>query len=304
VQRIVLQGCLTACTVGLLLGLGASFAGAQQLIASAPDVSTAAPAPLVDAPAPSDSRPVEPYPTNLYQAPWSRIGVGGDISPLGIGIKSAVVLNTFMDARLNINFFQFSDQFDVDGFSVQARLHLDSAAAMVDAYPWASVWRVSAGLMFLNGNQLSGLGTVAPGTEITIDGQDFYSARSSAATGATPVTGTGILGFDRHPTTLILSGGFGKFIPRSERHWSFPSEFGVIFTGSPTINLKLQGWVCANQALTECSSLANSANPVTIQFNNSLNATLDKWRRDLNRLPIYPVFSYSAVYSFDTPWSR
>ncbi len=245
--------------------------------------------------------PVEPYPTNLYQAPWSRVGIGADVSPLGIGMKSAVVLNTFMDARVMGNLFNYnSGRFEIDGFNVYADLHLASAEALVDVYPWASVWRLSAGLMFVNGNQLSGTTRVAGGTSFTLDGQTFYSANPNPATGATPITGSGALGLHTRTPAFILSGGFGKFIPRSERHWSFPSEFGVIFTGAPTINVNLNGWACINAAQTKCSNLSDTTNPVTVQFNNALEGQLNKWRRDLNNVPVYPIFSYGVMYSFDT----
>lgn len=274
--------------------------------------SAAGPAPIsaADSTAGSDAagfrhEPVEPYPTNLYQAPWSRIGVGADVSPLGVGIKSAVVLNTFMDARAMGNFFNYnSGRFEVDGFNVYAHLHLASAEALVDVYPWASVWRISAGLMFFNGNQLSGTTRVAGGTSFTLDGETFYSANSNPVTGATPITGSGVLGLHTRTPAFIVSGGFGKFVPRSERHWSFPSEFGVIFTGAPTINVNLNGWACINSQQTECSNLSNAANPVTVQFNNALQGQLNKWRRDLKSVPVYPIFSYGVMYSFDTPWSR
>ena len=180
-----------------------------------------------------------------------------------------------------------------------ANVHLASVEALVDAYPWASVWRVSAGVMLMNGNQLSGTTRIASGTSFNLDGLTFYSANPNVATGATPVTGSGLLGFHANQPAAIVSGGFGKFIPRSERHWSFPSEFGVIFTGAPTINVALNGWVCKDKTQTDCSNLSDPANPVTIQFNNALQAQLGKWRRTLNDFPIYPIFSYGVVYSFN-----
>jgi hypothetical protein len=169
--------------------------------------------PSASAPAPGSfgEKPVEPYATKLYQAPFSRIGIGADVSPLGIGIKSAVVLNTFMDARLMGNFFQYNTgRFEVDGVNVYANVHLASVEALVDAYPWASVWRVSAGVMLMNGNQLSGTTRIASGTSFNLDGLTFYSANPNAATGATPVTGSGLLGFHANQPAAIISGGFGK----------------------------------------------------------------------------------------------
>jgi hypothetical protein len=299
----------TSPTLIAILLLAACAVQGQQDAPAAPDP----PAPTVEPvahpmlagawgpqPMAGDRRPVEPYPTNIYLAPWSRMSVGGDVSPLGIGIKGTIDMNTFMDLRGNFNVFRFNPgRFEVEGFNTYAHVQFTSAAAMLDTYPWNSVWRLSAGVMLFNNNQISGTVDIAPGTQFTLNGQDFYSANPSVAPGTTPLTGGGVLGFHRDTPAVIVSGGFGKFIPRSERHWSFPSEFGVIFTGAPTINVHESGWVCADKAETQCANLSNSANPVTIQFNNSLNAELSKWRRTLNDIPVYPVFSYSVVYSFN-----
>jgi hypothetical protein len=293
----------------LVLSASAGFTAAQQ---SAPPETSAfpyysaplspgtAPAPAAGpAPAP-ETRPVEPYPTNIYLAPWSRMSIGGDLSPLGIGVKGTIDMNTFMDLRGNFDILRFSPgQFDVSGFVVTSNLQMTSAAAMFDTYPWNSVWRLSAGVMLFNNNQFSGSGKISSGTEFSLDGQNFWSAEPSALPGSTPLVGGGTLGFHRHNPAFILSGGFGKFIPRSERHWSFPSEFGVIFTGAPTIATHVSGWACINPSLNQCANLSNSSNPITMQFNGALNGELSKWRRTLNDIPIYPIFSYSVVYSFD-----
>jgi len=248
----------------------------------------------------ADQRPNEPYPAKIYLAPWSRVSVGGDISPLGIGIKCTIDINTFMDARADFNVFRLNPgHFEVEGFNTYPHLQFTSLAAMYDVYPWNSVWRLSAGLMLFNNNQISGAVDIAPGTQFTLDGQTFYSANPGIAPGTTPLTGGGVLGFHRNNPALILTGGFGKFIPRGYRHWSFPTEFGVIFTGGPTIDVNKSGWVCTNKAETQCANLSDPSSPVTIQFNNALNDSLSKWRRTLNDIPVYPVFAYSVVYSFN-----
>lgn len=245
-------------------------------------------------------RPNVAAPAEWNEQPFSRIGIGADVSPLGIGIKGTIVLDRYFDARLMGNFFSYtSGRFEVEGFNVSANLHMASAAASLDFYPYNSIWRISPGLMFFNGNQISGSGNLAPGTSVDMNNQTFYSANPNPVTGATPLTGSGVLGLHNRPVAATLAGGFGRFIPRSERHWSFPSEFGVIFTGAPTVNVNLSGWACLDAAQTQCSNLANAANPVTVQFNNALQTTLNKWRKDLNAVQIYPIFSYSVVYSFD-----
>lgn len=235
-----------------------------------------------------------------HQPPFSRIGIGADVSPLGIGLKSAIVLNRFFDARFMGNFFLYSPStFEVEGFKVNANLHLASAAASLDWYPFNSVWRLSTGLMFFNGNQISASTEIVPGTSFKLNSQTFYSATANAATGATPLTGTGVVGLHTNQPAATLSFGFGKFIPRSNRHWSFPTEFGVAFTGAPSVNVNASGWACLDAQQTQCSNVGNPANPIAIEFNNALQSSLTKWRKDLSSVQVYPLFSYSVVYSFN-----
>jgi hypothetical protein len=235
-----------------------------------------------------------------HQPPFSRIGIGADVSPLGIGLKSAIVLDEFFDARLMGNLFVYnSGRFEIEGFNVNANLHLASAAASLDWYPFNSVWRLSPGLMFFNANQLSISTNIVPGTSFTLSGQTFYAASANPATGATPLAGSGVLGLHTNRPAVTLVGGFGKFIPRSNRHWSFPSEFGVAFTGAPSANVNASGWVCLDAQQTRCSNVGDAANPVTVEFNNALQSSLTQWRKDLGKVQVYPLFSYSVVYSFN-----
>ncbi|MGP8253269.1 MAG: hypothetical protein ACLQHF_14660 [Terracidiphilus sp.] len=235
-----------------------------------------------------------------HQDPFSRIGIGANVSPLGIGINGTTVLSDYFDARLMGNYFSYtSRQFEVEGVQASANLHLASMAASLDWYPFNSVWRLSPGVMLYNGNQFTANALVAGGTSVTIDGKTFYSASSNTATGATQLSGSGTLGLHPRPIAFTAAGGFGKFVPRSERHWSFPAEFGVVFMGAPTANVTTSGWVCTDKAQKNCSDISNSTNPVAMEFNSALQAQLAKWRRDVGLVVVYPMFSYSVVYSFN-----
>jgi hypothetical protein len=235
-----------------------------------------------------------------HQAPFSRIGIGANISPLGVGIEGAIVLNNDFDGRINGNFFNYdTGRFEVDGFNVDAKLHMASAAAALDWYPFGSVWRISPGVMFYNGNQLSGIGTITPGSSFQLENQTYYSARANPVTGATPLMGTGALSLHHHSTAATATFGFGKYIPRSNRHWSFPSEFGVVFTGSPTIDVNVTGWACLDARQTQCSNVGDATTPIGKEFNNDLQARLNSWQKQLDKVSVYPIFSYSVVYSFN-----
>lgn len=234
------------------------------------------------------------------QPPFSRIGIGTDVSPLGIGIKSAIILNRFFDARVMGNFFNYnSARFEVEGYNMNLKVHLASAAASLDWYPFDSMFRLSAGAMFYNTNQISMTTNVVPGTSFALSGTTFFSPTANAATGATPLAASGALGLNTSRPAATITGGFGRFIPGSNRHWSFPSELGVAFTGAPSINVNPSGWVCLDYYQTQCSSTSDPVNPVGIEFRSSLQTSLISWRKSMSRVPIYPILSFGVMYSFN-----
>jgi hypothetical protein len=235
--------------------------------------------------------------------PLSRMGIGADISPLGIGLKSAVLLTEAIDGRLMFNYFNFdSGRFEIDGFNADVRLKLGSAAASLDWYPFKSIWRFSVGTLFLNHNQITASTRIVAGTSFTLDGTTFYSASANPTSTVDPLTGTATLNLNSIRPALTLAGGFGRYIPRSRRHhWSFPSEFGVAFTGTPKLNVATAGTVCLDAARTQCANLADSANPAVAAFNQSLQGAVTKWRRSLASFDVYPLISYGVVYSFTRP---
>jgi len=235
-----------------------------------------------------------PYSAQWHQQPFSRISIGADVSPLGIGIHVATPLDDHFDLRATGNFFGYTTgRIEVDGFNIVGNVHLASLETSVDFYPWNSVWRVSGGLMLANGNQFSAISRVATGTSFTVNGQNYYSSN------ADPVNGSAVLGLNTVKPAPMVSFGFGRFVPHSNRHWSFPTEFGVVYMGAPTFNVNVAGTVCTDKAQTICSSLSDASNPVAIEFNQSLQGQLARWRKDLQEVQFYPVFSYSVVYSFN-----
>jgi len=273
-------------------GYSSSNLGSLELAA---DTEPALPsAPGLAASAANPERENVPYTAEWHQPPFSRIGIGADVSLLGFGIKPAIVLDEYLDARGLISFFGLTTgQFEVDGFKINANIHMASAAAAVDVYPYNSIWRLSAGLFFFNGNQISAATTIAPGTSFNLGSVNYYSSNTD------PLNGSVVLGLHTVKPAPMVSFGFGRFIPRSNRHWSFPTEFGVIYMGAPSLTVIPAGEVCTDKAQTNCSNIGDPTNPVAIAFNSNLQAKLTQWRADLNRVQFYPIFSYSVVYSFN-----
>ena len=301
----------------------------------APDSSSQPQQPQPNAPNPPDAQ--NPYPApkrqsekflrgENYSAPWegaerwgllSRVGIGADISPLGIGIKSATILTSTLDLRVMGNFLNFnSPSFEVEGTRAQGTIHFASLQTAIDFYPRRSVWRLSVGALLWNANQISATGTEAPGTSFTLNGQTYYSASGTAncSTGVEPVTSpssssssgcpvgaSAVVGFHTNQPALTASFGFGRYVPHSGRHWSFPSEFGVVFMGAPSLNISPFGTVCTtpSQAPGTCSDVADTSTPAGAAFNQSLQTAEVRWRRSLGRVTVYPLFSYGVMYSFN-----
>jgi len=235
-----------------------------------------------------------PWDAIYHQPPFSRLGIGVSFSALGIGIQGAINLNEHYDARALFNFFSFdSGRIEVNGFNVDGKLHLASSSAMLDLYPWNSIWRLSIGGMLYNSNQITTTVTLAPNTSFTLDSTTYYSST------ANPVSGTALLGMHTINPAPMASFGFGKFVPRSNRHWSFPSEFGVFYMGAPKLTITTAGSVCTNSPQTNCSDITDPTNPIAIEFNSQLQAKEANWRKDVDKVKLYPIISSSVVYSFN-----
>jgi hypothetical protein len=233
------------------------------------------------------------------QEPFSRAAASANVSSLGVGASAATVLTEYFDARLTGNFFRFNEgRIEADGVNVYGGMHLASAAAAVDFYAFDAPIRLSAGLMYYNTNHVAATMRVAPVTGFTLNGVSFYTGGA----GSTPLTGKAAVAFHATRPAPTLTFGFGKFIPRSNRHWSAPSEFGVAFTGAPTMNVSMSGTVCTDAKMTMCGDASNSSNPVGAEFNSALQAKLADWRRSLGRVQIFPIISSGVSYSFNTPW--
>ena len=231
-------------------------------------------------------------------SPLSRMAFGGGVSPLGIQLQVATNLNRHFNLRGTGNSLNYSTNFTTDGINATGKLNFASAGASLDIYPFRSGFRISPGALFYNQNQLTAAATVPGGSSFTLSGQTFYSANTNATTGATPVTGSGILGLNTRNPAFTITTGWGNMIPRKGGHWSFPFEAGVAFIGAPTLNVNLGGWVCLDQAQTQCSNFGSTANPIGLSAQSNLQMQVAKWTNDLNPMRTYPILSGGLAYSF------
>lgn len=231
-------------------------------------------------------------------SPFSRIAFGGGVSPLGIQIQAATNISGHFNVRGTGNIFKYSTNFTTNGITANANLNLTSAGVALDIYPFRAGFRISPGVLFNNGNQLTASSAIAGGTSFTLNNQTFYSANANAASGATPVSGGATLGLNTTKPAFTITGGWGNMIPRKGGHWSFPFEIGVALIGAPSLTANLTGTVCYDQAQTECANLSSTTNPISVQVQSDLQAQIATWKSDLNPLKTYPIVSGGVAYSF------
>ena len=230
--------------------------------------------------------------------PFSQMAFGGGISAMGIQLQLAANLRNHLNLRGVGNFFDYSTNFTTNGITANAKLSLASAGVAVDYYPFRLGFRVSPGLLFYNGNQLTASASVPGGTSFTLNDTTYYSANTNPATGATPINGSALLALNTTKPAFTITTGWGNMIPR-KGHLSFPFEIGVAVTGSPRINVNLGGWACSDQAQQDCGSIAsNSNNSLATQVQSNLSTQVAKWTNDLNPLTVYPILSVGVAYSF------
>jgi hypothetical protein len=229
---------------------------------------------------------------------FSKLAVGPGISPLGIGLDLTTNLNRHLNLRASGGFLSLPVHFTTNGVRADAELKLASTRASLDIYPFRNGLRISPGLMVYNQNRITGTESIAAGSSFTLNGDTFYSANASAATGAVPVYGTGLLNLHATRPAFTIAGGWGNPLAHNG-HWSFPFEIGIALVGAPVLDVRLAGWACVDQAQTQCADLSNANNPLAVQVQNDLQTEVGKWKGDLDPLKTFPLIRGGVTYSFN-----
>ncbi len=238
-----------------------------------------------------------PVPSAAPARAFSKVAFGGGISLMGVQLSMTTNLNPHFNLRTSGNLFNYSTNFTASGIGANAKLEMKSAGTALDIYPFHKGFRISPGLLFYNGNQISADASVAGGTSFTLNNNTYYSANANATTGATPVNGNALLGLHTTNPAFTITTGWGNTIPR-KGHWSFPFEVGVAVIGAPSLKVNLGGWACYDQAQTLCTDITSKTDPIAIDIQNNLAAQVAKWTKDIEPLKTYPIASFGVAYSF------
>lgn len=199
--------------------------------------------------------------TTAATAQAEGFALGAKLGTTGLGLEGTVGLRDHLNLRGGVYGLDYSRELEEDGIEYDGDLELRSAALLADWHPFGGGFRVSAG-GYYNGNEFSG------SAEGSLDiGNNTYDARLDATVdwdGFAPYLGVGY-------GNAVAGGG-----------WSFAFDLGVMFTGSPSVDLDGQ---VNNAALQD-------------QFEDDLRREEAQLEDDVEDIEYYPVLNLGLAYRF------
>jgi hypothetical protein len=194
------------------------------------------------------------------------ISVSGKLSTLGLGVEAGFPITPSLSGRFGLNTFSynFNKVTALNGQSTtyNGNLNLQTLQALADWHPFESNFRFTSGLVYNNSRFT---GKAEPTGGIIVLGGTQYTV-GSASVNAT---------VDFNKLAPYIGFGWAKSAKRSK--FSFTSDFGILFAGTPKTNVS---------AVDFNASAADIANA---------NASL---KDSLGNLKYYPVVSLGFGYSF------
>ena len=213
----------------------------------------------------------------------TRLSLGGSASTIGTGGELATNLPYRLDLRVIGNFTDFNWKETRSGFYIVVNIGMANTGALVDFYPWKSL-RISPGFLYYNTDRIRGDVLAQPSATFTINNVTYATLASN------PVHGTGRLQLGG--TGFMATAGWGHYVTRNEKHWSYPFEAGVAFINTPSATFNLEGTVCNAQG-HDCVPAA--AFP---SFQSNLAAQIATWNSDVKPFHIYPLVEAGVAYTF------
>ena len=204
---------------------------------------------------------------SFAESGYSRLAVGVKGGTLGGGLEGTVKIHDQFNARIGINGFNFDYDGTEDDVEYDFELKLFTVSALVDWFPFSNNFRLSAGFL-VNGNEINASAKGA--ADYTIGDVTYTSSQVGTLSG----------NIDFNDLAPYLGVGYGNPFG-SDGNWMLTLDFGVMYQGSPDVNLSADGL------------LAN--NPT---FLADLKKEEDNLQDDISAFKFYPVIALGITYRF------
>ena len=187
-------------------------------------------------------------------------------STLGLGVGIATSLSDSVAGRVSFSQYSKTSQTTSDNINYDTNLKLSNIAALADWHAFDGFFHLSAGMVY-NNNELEMIATPV-GTNYTINGKTYSTGQVGSL--STLVT------FNKIAPYL----GVGWSGRAKKTGFSFKSDIGILFQGSPKSSLTATG-AAADPALAADVAAAQ------IKLDNELES-----------YKYYPVISVGLAYAF------
>ncbi len=206
--------------------------------------------------------------SGIVHAELDRFAVAAKASTLGLGAEMTTNITQTINTRIGFNVFSYDYEGSESDIDYDVSLDLFSAGVLFDWHPYDGGFRISAGVLY-NGNEASADGTPTD-DEYTI-GDEVYTAAQVGELDAK---------IEFNSAAPYVGIGWGNAVGKDKR-WSFVLDIGVIYQGSPSIDLSANG-VLASDA----------------DFLADLEREEKDLEDDLDPYKYYPVITIGVSYKF------
>lgn len=206
--------------------------------------------------------------TIFMPATAAGFAIGGRAATTGFGGDLTMRMTSWLNIRASANAFNYTYTDTYGDVSYDADLNLKSAGVLLDFHPFHGSFRLSAGT-YANGNGIDFTGQ--PTQNVTIGGQNFTPAQVGT------IAGTVI--FQKYAPYLGI--GWGNAVG-ARNQLGFNLELGVLFQGSPDVEMSSQGGTFSNDP-TLISEIGKEEQAI---------------EDDLSGMKYYPVVAMGVSWAF------
>ncbi|SNS13580.1 hypothetical protein SAMN06265795_101188 [Noviherbaspirillum humi] len=201
------------------------------------------------------------------------VSVTGDIGTTGIGFHAGMPVAPNVNVRFGTGYLGYTFGGSTSSADYALSLKAKTMDALVDWYPvQGSAFRLTAGLA-LNGNKIDVNAKPNGNGQYVVGGNAYSASQVNGISGRTE--------FGKVAPYLGFGWGHGE---KEGKGWSFSSDVGVLFQGSPRTTLDAGG--CSGGAAV-CSQLATDLARERAALND-----------EVSRFKLYPVLRVGVSYRF------
>jgi hypothetical protein len=203
----------------------------------------------------------------------THVGIALTAGLSGIGADLGVNINEYLGVRATVSDFSINRTGNY-GTSVgwDAKLKLFQAGALLDVYPFAGAFHLSAGV-------------IQDGNKFTLDGKPSSGTYTfNGTTYPASAVGNASASVDWSKAVPYVGLGWGNLAGSRGLH--FTTDLGALITGSP------------NTTLTATCNPPSALPSACANFDANVSAERTKLQNDVHNVTFWPVFRVGIGYAF------